>query len=241
VDETLAATYWPGEDPIGKQIRSGGDGPYETVVGLVEHVQWDGLGTRNPTRYSSFNQTRHTFVRGMALAVRTTGGPSALAAPLREVVRSLDPNVPIMGMTTTDDVLSGQLTRPRFLMTLLGAFAVLALALGAIGVYGVMSHAVAQRTSEIGIRMALGAQSGRMTLMVVRQGVLLALGGIALGLACAVAGTRVMADMLYEVSATDPGTFVAVSLLLLLVALLASYLPARRASRVDPIEALRKE
>jgi putative ABC transport system permease protein len=153
----------------------------------------------------------------------------------------LDPDVPIVGMGTMDRVLSGQVARPRFLMTLLGTFALVALVLGAVGVYGVMSHAVAQRTNEIGIRIALGARSESVTLMVVRQGALLALGGVVLGLACSVASTRVMTGMLYEVSTTDPWTFVVVSLLLVLVAMLASYLPARRASRVDPIEALRVE
>jgi predicted lysophospholipase L1 biosynthesis ABC-type transport system permease subunit len=241
VDEVLASRYWPGEDPIGKRIRSTNDGPYSTVVGLVRHVQWDGLGTRNPTRYGPYHQTNRNFVRAMALAVRTTGEPSAIAGPLREVVRSLDPNVPIMGMSTMDDVLSAQVARPRFLMTLLGVFALVALALGAIGVYGVMSHAVAQRTNEIGIRIALGARAGNVTVMVVRQGVLLALSGVLAGLVGAFAATRVMAGMLFEVSTTDPWTFITVSVLLVLVGLVASYLPARKASRVDPIEALRAE
>jgi putative ABC transport system permease protein len=126
-------------------------------------------------------------------------------------------------------------------MTLLGVFAFVALALGAIGVYGVLSHAVAQRTNEIGIRIALGARAGNVTVMVVRQGVLLALSGVVVGLAGAFAATRLMASMLFEVSTTDPWTFAAVSVLLVVVGIVASYLPARRASRVDPIEALRAE
>lgn len=184
-------------------------------------------------------QTPDRFVRGMALAVRTTVDPSSVAGPLREGVRSLDPNVPITSMTTMDEVLSVQVARPRFLMALLGVFAFVALALGAIGVYGVMSHAVAKRSNEIGIRIALGARTGAVTSMIVRQGVWLAMGGAALGIAVAVVATRVMAGMLYEVSTTDPWTFAAVPALLLIVCFVASYLPARRASRVDPMEALR--
>jgi predicted permease len=241
IDETLARTYWPGEDPIGKRVRTGREGEWATVVGIVDHVQFDGLGTNNPTLYKPYLQLGRHFVRSMVLAIRTTTDPTVVAGSLREVVRSLDPNVPIVGMSTMDDVLSGQVARPIFMMTLLCVFAGVALALGVIGVYGVMSHAVAARTNEIGIRIALGAHSGEVTRMVTRQGFLLAITGVLLGLACALAATRVMTGLLFNVSATDPWTFGAVAVLMALVALLAGYMPARRASKVDPIEALRAE
>jgi putative ABC transport system permease protein len=140
-----------------------------------------------------------------------------------------------------DEVLSRAVARPRFTMTLLGVFASVALLLGVIGVYGVMSHAVAARTNEIGIRIALGARAEEVTRMVTRQGFVIAMAGVAVGLGCALIATRVMTGLLFNVSATDPWTFFSVAVMMALVALLASYLPARRASRVDPIEALRVE
>jgi putative ABC transport system permease protein len=240
IDETLARTYWPGEDPIGKRITTTFD-EYATIVGVVRHMQFDGLGTSYPTLYEPYLQMRDHFVRSMVLAVRTSVYPTGVAGPIREVVRSLDPNVPIVYMRTMDTVLTRAVARPRFTMTLLGLFAGVALLLGIIGVYGVMSHAVAARTNEIGIRIALGARSGEVIQMVARQGFVLAMTGVAVGLASAVIATRVMEGLLFNVSATDPWTFGAVAILMAMVALLASYLPARRASNVDPIEALRVE
>ena len=240
IDETLARTYWPDDDPIGKRMTSGGS-DYYTVVGIVRHIQYDGLGTTYPTLYMPFRQMGDHFVQSMVLAVRTAADPTTLVAPLRETVRSLDPNLAIVYVRTMDDVLSREVARPKFTMTLLGMFAFVALILGVIGVYGVMSHAVAARTNEIGIRVALGARGEEVTWMVTRQGFLLAMAGVAVGLGCALLASRVMTGLLFEVSATDPWTFCGVALLMALVALLASYLPARRASRVDPIEALRAE
>jgi len=246
VDEELALRYWPNEDPIGKRIRFlMTDGPWATVVGVVGNVKFFGLGENYPMYYDSYEQmvawTEGFGARTMGVMVRTDGDPLAVAGPIRELVRAVDSNLPIVWMRTMDDIASASVARPRFLMTLLGLFAAVALALGAMGVYGVISHGVAQRTNEIGIRMALGAGSGAVAGMVVRQGLALALTGVVFGLAAAIAATRVMVGFLFNVSPTDPWTFTAVVGIILAVVLAASYLPARRASRVDPLVALRME
>ena len=177
----------------------------------------------------------------MTLMVRTDGDPLAVAGPIRELVRSVDPDLPIAWMRTMDDIASASVSRPRFTMTLLALFAVVALILGAIGVYGVISHSVAQRTNEVGIRMALGAASSAVVAMIVKQGIALALFGIALGVVAAVAATRLLSGFLFSVSTTDPWTFLSVVGIIFAVVLVACFLPARRASRVDPLEALRTE
>ncbi len=245
VDERLARRYWPGEDPIGKRIRfTATDGPWHTVVGVVGNVKYDGLGVESPTfyfAYEGWHDIVHFMMGSTTIVVRTADDPGALAGPVREVVRSLDPNVVILRMQTVDDIISASVARPRFIMATLGIFAVVALLLGMIGVYGVVSHGVAQRTNEIGVRIALGARGGEVIGLVLRQGMPAVLIGAGIGLAAAFAATRVMAGLLYEVSPTDPWTFAAVAAVVVLVALAASYIPARRASRVDPIEALRVE
>jgi putative ABC transport system permease protein len=156
-------------------------------------------------------------------------------------VRRLDPNLPIVRLQTMDELVSKALARPRFIMMLLGVFAGIALVLGAIGVYGVMSHGVAQRTNEIGIRMAMGAKSAEVAGMVLRQGMGLALLGVLVGLVASLGAARSLAGFLFNVSTTDPSTYTTVAIVMMVVALLASYLPARRASKVDPIDALRYE
>jgi predicted permease len=245
VDERLARRYWPGEDAIGKRIRfAATDGPWHTIVGVVGNVKYDGLGKENPTFYSAYEgwqEIVHFMMGSMSIVVRTAGDTGALAGPVRGVVRSLDPNLVILRMQTVDDIISASVARPRFIMTALGLFAVVALLLGMIGVYGVVSHGVAQRTNEIGVRIALGARGGEVVGLVLRQGMPAVLIGAGIGLAAAFAATRVMVGLLYEVSPTDPWTFALVSVAVVVVALAASYIPARRASRVDPIEALRVE
>jgi len=215
------------------------------VVGVVGNVKFFGLGENYPMYYDSYEQmvawTEGFGARTMGVIVRTDGDPLAVAGPIRETVRAVDSDLPIVWMRTMDDIASASVARPRFLMMLLGLFAAVALALGAIGVYGVISHGVNQRTNEIGIRMALGAGSGAVAGMVVRQGLALALIGVVVGLAAAIAATRLMVGFLFNVSPTDPGTFTAVVGIMLGVVLAASYLPARRASRVDPLVALRME
>ncbi|UCC71643.1 MAG: ABC transporter permease [Gemmatimonadota bacterium] len=245
VDERLARQYWPGEDAIGKRIRfAATDGPWHTVVGVVGNVRYDGLERENPTFYFAYEGWQdivHFMMGSMTIVVRTAGDPGALTGPVRGVVRSLDPNLVILRMQTIDDIVSASVARPRFVMTTLGLFAVMALLLGMIGVYGVISHSVAQRTNEIGVRIALGARGAEVIAMVLRQGMAAVLIGAGVGLAAALAATRVMAGLLYEVSPTDPWTFAVVSVAVVSVALAASLIPARRASRVDPIEALRVE
>jgi predicted permease len=245
IDTTMAERYWPGQDPIGQKIRfARTDGPWHTIVGIVGNARFDGLNKQYPTYYHAFEQTaaRADFhARTMTVMVRAQGEPSALAGVFREKVRELDANLPISRMQTMDDILAGEFARPRFLMTLLGVFATAALVLGAIGVYGVMSHGVTQRTNEIGIRMALGAKRGEVSRMVLGQGALLALVGVLVGLGAAYGLTRVLSGFLYKVSTTDPWTFATVSIVMIAVGLLSSYVPARRATRIDPLEALRYE
>jgi ABC-type antimicrobial peptide transport system permease subunit len=180
-------------------------------------------------------------IRIQSLIVRTEGDPMAVVPLVRQVIRDLDPELPILRMRTMDQIISNSVAHPRFLMTLLGVFAGVALFLGCIGIYGVISYAVAQRTNEIGVRMALGAEGADVVRMVVRQGMILSLIGVAVGLAGALVATRVMEGILFNVSTRDPWAFGTVSLIVIAVALLASYLPARRASRVDPMLALRSE
>jgi predicted permease len=246
VDEEAARRYWPNEDPIGKRIRFlSTDGPWATVVGVVGNVKYHGLGETYPIYYHLYDQTTAWsggfFARSMSVVVRTHRDPLTVAGPIRDLVRAIDPDLPIVWMRTMEDIASSSVARPRFLMTLMMVFAGVALILGAIGVYGVISHGVAQRTNEIGIRIALGAGSGAVAGMVVRQGITLALAGVVTGLLSAIAATRLMTGFLFSVSPTDPWTFVVVVGVILGVVLMSSYLPARRASRVDPLVALRTE
>jgi predicted permease len=245
VDEAMARRYWPGEDAIGKQIRfAATDGPFHRVVGIVDNVKFQELGAENPTFYYPYEQVPGWMgfhAGSMTLVIRAAGDPMVNAQPIREMVRGLDPDLPIVWVRTQDDLVAMSVARPRFMMTLLGVFAGVALVLAAVGVYGVMSHGVAQRTGEVGIRVALGAERRDVARLVVRQGMTLALVGVGIGLAAALAATRVLRGFLFEVSPTDPWTFGGVSLVVAAVALLACYVPARRASRVDPIVALRVE
>jgi putative ABC transport system permease protein len=179
--------------------------------------------------------------RDMMVALRTKGDPTSLASLLRAEVQALDHEQPIFDVKTMEQRVYDYLRQPRFNMVLIGAFAGLALVLAAVGIYGVISYSVAQRTQEIGIRMALGAQQGDVLRMVLQSAMLLVAIGLGIGLAAALASTRVLQSLLFGVSTTDPATFVAIAVLLAAVALLASYIPARRATKVDPMVALRYE
>ena len=242
VNEAVVRRYFPNEDPLGKRFKFGDpedQAPWITIVGVVKDVRRQGLDTA--ARIASYLPHRQRPARSLEVVIRAAGEPLALAGAARDTIRSLDRDLPITNLRTMSDVLSETSAQRRFNMLLLGLFAGVALLLAAVGIYGVMAYAVTQRTHEIGIRMALGARPRDVLSLVLKQGLGLALAGVALGLGGAFALTRLMASLLYEVSATDPLTFAAVALLLVGVASLASYLPARRATKVDPMIALRYE
>jgi putative ABC transport system permease protein len=245
IDERMANLYWPGEDPLGKQIWFGlEDGPRHTIVGIVGNAKFDRIETAYPTYYHPYEQLvdwASFMARTNSIVARTSIDPAGVASAIGEAVHDLDPNLPILTHRSMSEIVGLALARPRFILMLLVIFAGVALLLGSIGIYGIIAHTVSQRTSEIGVRMALGARSRDVVAMVVRQGLLLALTGTIIGLVAALAATRVMAGLLFDVSATDPLTFVAVASLVVAVALGASYIPARRAARVDPVDALRRE
>jgi len=241
VNETLAGRYWPGEDPVGRLIRLGGgpDARPATIVGVVSDVLQRGLD--QPPVAEMYIPYRQIPSRFMTLVLWTSGDPSSVAGPLRATVREIDPNLALTGLASMEELRAQSVTGPRFLMALVGAFAFTALALAAIGIYGVVSYGVARRTSEIGVRMALGAGRRDVVGLVVGGSLRLALAGVALGLVGALAATRAMTTLLFGVTATDPATFVATAIGLAAVAVLASLAPALRATRIDPIEALRTE
>ena len=237
INETMARLYWPNEDVIGKRMRIIFS-PWLTIVGVVGDVHHTGLNTPpNPEMYLSQLQEPQS---SMAVLARTTGDPLQLAGAAREQLKAMDKDLPVT-VTTMDQLFANSLAGQRFNTSLLGVFAAVALILAMIGVFGVINYSVAQRTHEIGIRIALGAQRRDVFKLVVGQGLLLALVGVGVGAAGAVALTRLIAGLLYGVSPTDGPTFVVVSLLVTAVAFLACYLPARRATRVDPLVALRYE
>ena len=241
INATLARRYWPNDDPIGKQIKSGFEGgSWASIVGVVGDVKEQGLEL--PTHlemYRPYEQVPRPS--SLILMVRTEAEPTSLAAAIRKEVWSVDKNVPVANVQPLTQVISESLAARRSTMLLLAAFASLALLLGALGIYGVMSYAITQRTKEFGIRMALGAQTGDVLKLVVTNGMTLSLIGVGIGLGGAFALTRLMTSLLFGVTPTDGMTFASVSVGLLLVALLACYLPARRATKVDPLVALRYE
>jgi putative ABC transport system permease protein len=231
---------FPNGDAIGKRIRSWRDeNTLREIVGIVQDVRY--AGRDDQPRGLVYVPHRQDAWRSMVLAVKTDGDPTRLVAAVRNAVWSVDKDLAMANVTTMRQILSASTAGPRFTMALLTAFAALAMLLAAIGIYGVVSYSVAQRTHEIGVRMALGARAGDVMRMVVSQGVKLTAVGVVAGLAGAFALTRLMESLLFEVSATDPAVFGAVALALVAVALVASLIPARRAARVDPMVALRYE
>jgi putative ABC transport system permease protein len=241
INQTLARKLFPDEDPVGKRINvqwNHPDVPYE-IVGVVGDVHQKALDKEaNPGVFISNLQETTGPVN---LVVRTHGDPRQLASAIRAEIHSLDREMPIAAVRTMDKYVSDSVAAPRFNTILLGGFAALALVLAAVGIFGVISYSVAQRTQEIGIRRALGADTGSVMRMVVMQGLLLSVIGVSVGAGGALAVTRLLGSLLFEVTPTDPATFTAVAAALIGVAFLASFLPARRAARIDPMVALRYE
>jgi putative ABC transport system permease protein len=239
VNETMAGHMVPDGDVIGKRIGGFFGDAMFTVIGVVADVHQHGLDLEpRPEMYFSFYSWTNA---SNYLLIRTSRDASQQIAPLQHVVWSVDEDVPVSRVRTMEDVIGISIADSRFLTQLLAGFAALALVLGAIGVYGVLSYAVSQRTREIGVCMALGAPQGAVMRSALGKGLGLVAGGVVVGILGAVAASRLLSGFLYGVSATDPLTFAAVSLFLMLVALVASFVPARRASRIDPVEALRLE
>lgn len=239
VSETMAKRYWPQENPLGRRIRASADTPWLTVVGIARDVK-----SRGPAATPQVEMyIPYWFMpeRGIAVLLRTTGDPLLQAAALREAVKAADPALPIANLTTLQGLRSDTVAEPRFFTVLLAAFALSGIALAAIGIYGVIAYTVAQRTNEIGVRVALGASRADVLRLVVMDGMKLALAGTLLGVAGAAALTRLISSLLFGVKPSDPLTFAATALGVCAVALLASYLPARAALRADPLRALRAE
>jgi predicted permease len=242
LDEFMAHELWPGQDALGKRIRFGdlnSTSPWQTVVGVVGRVKQYGLDA--DARIALYRPHAQQPGRSMYIAVRASGDPNAVATAVRQQVRELDEHLPIYRMRPMTALLDASLARQRFAMQLLGVFALLALSLAAIGTYGVMAHVVAQGTRELGIRLALGATNGQILGMVLRHGFTVAAAGLIVGLAAAALLTRFIATLIVGVTATDPLTFVVVAAALVAAAVIATLVPALRASRVDPVVSLRAE
>jgi putative ABC transport system permease protein len=241
VSEKTAQRFWPNEDPLGKRLKPGGtmsQSPWRTVIGVVKDVrQNDFIAQPKMQMYFDFRQTKSLVAN--ALVVRTALEPLSIATSVRNAIWSVDKDQAISNIDAMENIVAGAVARQRFSMLLLAIFAGLALVLAAVGIYGVMSYSVAQQTREIGIRMALGAQRTDVLKMTIKQGLKLVGLGLIIGLGAAFVLTRVMATLLFGISATDPLTFLTISFVLFLVAMLASYIPSVRAMRVDPMVALR--
>jgi putative ABC transport system permease protein len=240
INEAFARTYWPNEDAIGKRFKSPRrDAPWITVVGVIANARTQSLAqTESPQLYRSLYQDS---AKHLAIFLRGHLNRAAIPDEVRAQVQSLDPTLPVFGAQTLSETVSASLWQRRFSMEIVALFALTALLLAGLGIYGVISYMVSERAREIGIRLVLGAQRENIMQMIVGQGLRLAFMGAAVGLAGAIIVSRLMAGLLYGVKPTDPLAFVSVALLLVGVALLACYIPARRAIRVDPMVALRHE
>ena len=245
VSDSFARRYWPGENPLGKRLKFGPENskaPWIAVVGVAGNMKFRTLRqdpSAEPVVYTPLLQT--DVIISLSLVVRTKIEAASMISSLRSELRSFDPDVPVYSIATLEDRLRGEMTETRSYALLMGLFGALAMTLSAVGIYGVMAYAVAQRTHEIGLRMALGATTTDVLKLVVGQGMVLALGGIAAGLAAALALTRAMSSLLFDISPTDPLTLAVISVALAAVALGACFVPARRATKVDPMIALRYE
>jgi putative ABC transport system permease protein len=244
INEELARRFFPNEDPVGKRLQVALERTrWREIVGVVANAKLSGLeAPTDPAIYIPFEQnTWPNALRTCSLVVRTDGDPNNYRAAIRQALGSVDPSLPVTQLRTMDEIIADSLSQRRFNTALLLVFAMVAALLAAVGVYGVMSYLVTQRTHELGVRMALGARRGDILRLVAADGAKLAAVGVAAGVALALALTRLMSGLLFGVSATDPWTFVLIALLFAAVALLASYLPARRAAGTDPVIALRHD
>jgi predicted permease len=244
INEALARRYFSDENPVGRQVDL--MGPRE-IVGIVGDIKPQGLDSEpQPEMYLPYHQFgRMLMMQGplsaMSVVVRTAGDPLTLVEPIRSRVASIDPQLPIFNISTMERRISDSVAQPRFYATLFGIFAGLAVILAAVGVYGVLSYHVAQCTRELGIRMAMGAQRSNVLHLVLRQGVVLAVCGIIIGLAGAWGTSRFLTSLLFGVTPTDPTTYAGIAVLMVVIAVIAAYIPARRATAVDPVVALRYE
>jgi len=243
ISESMARRFWPGAKAIGKQFRVSSGSPWLTVMGVVRDV---GLAAFSPMTtdfqfYQPVRDDRLDQASGMYVRVRPGASEAVAVVALRNAARTIDPRVPVGWVTAESTILDRVLATPRFNSTVMGVFAVFSMLLASLGLYGVVSYGVGQRTHEIGIRIAMGADARNVTGLIVGDGFRLALVGAAVGLAIAFAGVHLLKGLLYGVSPVDPGVFITIPLGLMAVALLASYLPARRAAKVDPVIALRAE
>ena len=240
VNQTMARTYYGAESAIGHRIRPGFQDPWRTIIGVAEDVKNAALD--KPAGTEIFLPERQANPRRFIyLAVRTSGDPQSLISAMRSAVRDVDPSLPIAQVRTMEEVLAGARSRPRFLTTLLGLFSGTALLLAAVGLYGVISYSVTRRMTEFGIRMAMGAKAGDVVGLVLSQGLKLAAVGIVAGALGAIALARLIRGLLFGVSSFDPLTFCAMALVLGAVTVAACIVPARRATKVDPLIALRYE
>ncbi len=240
IDERMAQEFWPGQDPVGKRIHIvelGPEDPWQTIIGVVGRVKHESLDSE--PRIAFYTSQAQFPVRAVTGVVRSSTEPAALASAVQNAIRGVDPDLPIYSVQTMAARVDESLARRRFSVLLLTLFAGLALALAAIGIYGVMAYMVSQGTREIGIRMALGATPRNILNLVVRQAMTLALFGVVIGLSGAFALSRLLQNLLFSVRATDAATFAAVPLVLIVVAFVATYVPARRAARIDPMISLR--
>lgn len=242
IGEALARRFWSGQDPIGRRIKLAGpgfEGPLRSIVGVVKDVKNRGLDRETPPEvYVPFHQEPN---RAMSIVVRATGDPLSIASTVRRKILEIDPDQPVFNMRTMREVIDESLWQRRGLALIIGIFAVVSLVLSALGIYGVLSYSVHQRQHELGVRMALGAQASDLLRLVLRDGLMLTSIGLIIGIAAALGVTRVMSGLLFGVTATDAASYLIIALLLIAVAFIASYVPARRAMRVDPLLALRRE
>jgi putative ABC transport system permease protein len=242
IDEEFARRHWPNEDAVGKRIRLGGDddAPKLEVIGVVGRVKMESLN-QNSDRVQGYFPFAQVPSGGMTVVIKGSSDPNQLISSVRSAIKAIDPDQPIYSPRTMNEIRAESVAGDRLNLTLLSLFAGIALVLAIVGIYGVMSYSVTQRTHEIGIRMAIGARPRDVFRMILGQGMKLALIGVGVGLLLAFALTRLMATMLFGVEPTDATTFTGISILLISVALLACYLPGRRATKVEPTISLRYE